>query len=53
MPTKKEICSKRIERGRAVSDPEFGTMRFEDNVIVTETGTRVLSSKLPRELIEL
>ena len=37
----------------AVSDPEFGTMRFEDNVLVTETGTRVLSSKLPRELIEL
>ena len=37
----------------AVSDPEFGTMRFEDNVLVTETGTRVLSAKLPRELIEL
>ncbi len=37
----------------AVSDPEFGTMRFEDNVLVTETGTKVLSSKLPRELIEL
>jgi Xaa-Pro aminopeptidase len=37
----------------AVSDPEFGTMRFEDNVLVTETGTRVLSSRLPRELIEL
>ncbi len=37
----------------AVSDPDFGTMRFEDNVLVTETGTRVLSAKLPRELIEL
>ena len=37
----------------AVSDPNFGTMRFEDNVLVTETGTRVLSAKLPRELIEL
>ena len=37
----------------AVSDPAFGTMRFEDNVLVTETGTKVLSSKLPRELIEL
>jgi Xaa-Pro aminopeptidase len=37
----------------AVSDPEFGTMRFEDNVLVTETGTKVLSAKLPRELIEL
>lgn len=37
----------------AVSDPEFGTMRFEDNLLVTETGTKVLSSKLPRELIEL
>ena len=37
----------------AVSDPDFGTMRFEDDVLVTETGTRVLSSKLPRELIEL
>ena len=37
----------------AVSDPQFGTMRFEDNILVTETGTRVLSAKLPRELIEL
>ena len=37
----------------AVSDPNFGTMRFEDNVLVTETGTTVLSAKLPRELIEL
>jgi Xaa-Pro aminopeptidase len=37
----------------AVSDPEFGTMRFEDNVLVTQTGTKVLSAKLPRELLEL
>ncbi len=37
----------------AVSDPEFGAMRFEDDVLVMETGTRVLSSKLPRELTEL
>ncbi|MEW6334612.1 MAG: Xaa-Pro peptidase family protein [Thermodesulfobacteriota bacterium] len=37
----------------AVADPEFGTMRFEENVLVTETGTQVLSSRLPRELIEL
>lgn len=37
----------------AVSDPNFGTMRFEDDILVTETGTRVLSSKLPRKLIEL
>lgn len=37
----------------AVSDPNFGTMRFEDDILVTETGTRVLSAKLPRELIEL
>lgn len=37
----------------AVSDPNFGTMRFEENVLLTETGTKVLSSKLPRELIEL
>ena len=37
----------------AVDDPEFGAMRFEDNVLVTKTGTKVLSSKLPRKLIEL
>lgn len=37
----------------AVHDPNFGTMRFEDDILVTKTGTRVLSSKLPRELIEL
>ncbi len=37
----------------AVADPKFGTMRFEDNVLVTETGTKVLSAKLPRELLEL
>lgn len=37
----------------AVSDPAFGTMRFEENVLLTETGTKVLSSRLPRELLEL
>lgn len=37
----------------AVDDPDFGAMRFEDNVLVTKTGTKVLSSNLPRKLIEL
>jgi Xaa-Pro aminopeptidase len=40
-------------REHAVNDLDFGTMRFEDDVPVTEKGTKVLSSKLPRELIEL
>ena len=32
---------------------DCGHMRFEDDFVVTETGTKCLSSKLPRKLIEL
>jgi Xaa-Pro aminopeptidase len=34
----------------AVAEKALGHMRFEDDFIVTKTGTKCLSSKLPREL---
>jgi len=34
----------------AIAEKDLGHMRFEDDFIVTKTGTKCLSSKLPREL---
>ncbi|WZL71454.1 Xaa-Pro peptidase family protein [Clostridiaceae bacterium 35-E11] len=53
-PTSKDI----LEAGMVVTDepgiyiPDFGGVRIEDLVVVTQTGNRVLS-KSPKELIEL